>query len=358
MTSPPREADATPAADPTATTASPDRFEDPTVTTPHPAPPAETATATREPGGSPRVRDLLARMTLAEKLSQIVGFWDKGDGEAVAPLQGEFGGATGLEEAARHGLGHLTRPYGTRPVDPVERAAWLWRWQRTLVTETRLGIPALVHEESLTGLAAWTAATYPTPLAWGASFDTALVEEMAALTGASMRTLGIHQGLAPVLDVIRDPRWGRVEECISEDPYLVGTIGSSYVRGLQSAGVHATLKHFVGYSASQSGRNFAPVHAGPARAGRRAAPAVRDGGPRRRCPVGDALVRRDRRPAGGGRPGPAHRSAARTLGFRRHGRRRLLRRRLPPPPAPRRGRPRRGRGPGAGRRCRHRAALR
>ena len=262
MTSPPREADATPAADPTATTASPDRFEDPTVTTPHPAPPAETATAT-EPGGSPRVRDLLARMTLAEKLSQIVGFWDKGDGEAVAPLQGEFGGATGLEEAARHGLGHLTRPYGTRPVDPVERAAWLWRWQRTLVTETRLGIPALVHEESLTGLAAWTAATYPTPLAWGASFDTALVEEMAALTGASMRTLGIHQGLAPVLDVIRDPRWGRVEECISEDPYLVGTIGSSYVRGLQSAGVHATLKHFVGYSASQSGRNFAPVHAGP-----------------------------------------------------------------------------------------------
>ena len=120
-----------------------------------------------------------------------------------------------------------------------------------------------MHEECLTGLAAWTAATFPTPLAWGATFDPALVEEMAALSAPRCATLGIHQGLAPVLDVIRDPRWGRVEECISEDPYLVGTVGSSYVRGLQSAGVHATLKHFVGYSASQAGRNFAPVHAGP-----------------------------------------------------------------------------------------------
>lgn len=213
--------------------------------------------------GSGRVLELLGRMTLEEKLAQVVGYWDKGDGEAVAPLQGEFVEPSGLDEAARDGLGHLTRPYGTRPVDPVERARWLWEWQRRLVTGTRLGIPAVVHEECLTGLAAWTAATYPTPLAWGAAFDPALVEEMAALIGASMRTLGIHQGLAPVLDVIRDPRWGRVEECISEDPYLVGTIGTSYVRGLQSAGVHATLKHFVGYSASQAGRNFAPVHAGP-----------------------------------------------------------------------------------------------
>jgi beta-glucosidase len=78
-----------------------------------------------------------------------------------------------------------------------------------------------------------------------------------------MRELGVHQGLAPVLDVIRDPRWGRVDECISEDPYLVGTVGTAYVRGLQQTGIHATLKHFLGYSASQSGRNHAPVHAGP-----------------------------------------------------------------------------------------------
>jgi len=212
---------------------------------------------------SPRVLDLLDRMTLEEKLAQLVGYWDKGDGEAVAPLQGEFAEAAGLDEASRDGLGHLTRPYGTRPVDPDERARWLWEWQRDLVTRTRLGIPALVHEECLTGLAAWTAATFPTPLAWGAAFDAGLVEEMGALIGDSMRALGIHQGLAPVLDVVRDPRWGRVEECISEDPYVVGTLGTSYVRGLQSAGVHATLKHFVGYSASQAGRNFAPVHAGP-----------------------------------------------------------------------------------------------
>ncbi len=235
--------------------------EDPSVTTTEPA----TATATDPPDGSPtsRVVDLLQRMTLEEKLAQLVGYWDKGDGEAVAPLQGDFAEPAGLDEASRHGLGHLTRPYGTRPVDPVERARWLWDWQRRLVTSSRLGIPALVHEECLTGLAAWTAATFPTPLAWGAAFDPELVEEMAALIGASMRMLGIHQGLAPVLDVVRDPRWGRVEECIAEDPYLVGTVGASYVRGLQSAGVHATLKHFVGYSASQAGRNFAPVHAGP-----------------------------------------------------------------------------------------------
>jgi beta-glucosidase len=210
-----------------------------------------------------RVRELLARMTLEEKLAQIVGFWEKSDGEVVAPLQGEFAAVPGLDEFARHGLGHLTRVYGTRPVDAVERARWLWEFQRRMVTETRLGIPAIVHEECLTGLSAWKAATFPTPLAWGAAFHPELVERMGAAIGDSMRALGIHQGLAPVLDVIRDPRWGRVEECIGEDPYLVGTIGTSYVRGLQSRGVHATLKHFVGYSASRAGRNFAPVHAGP-----------------------------------------------------------------------------------------------
>jgi beta-xylosidase len=217
----------------------------------------------REQDAETRVRDLLSRMTVQEKLAQLVGFWEKEDGEAVAPLQGEFGAATRLEDFSRHGLGHLTRAYGTRPVDPVQRAAWLWKFQSELVTQTRLGIPAIVHEECLTGLSAWKAATYPTPLAWGAAFDPDLVDEMASAIGASMRALGVHQGLAPVLDVIRDPRWGRVEECIAEDPYLVGTIGTAYVRGLQSQGVHATLKHFVGYSASRAGRNFAPVHAGP-----------------------------------------------------------------------------------------------
>ncbi len=215
---------------------------------------------------SDRVRDLHARMTLEEKLAQLVGYWLDQNG-TVAPMQSEMAAGQKdsgqLPEITRHGLGHYTRVYGTRPVDPVERAAWLWAEQRRLQRETRLGIPALVHEECLTGLAAWQAATYPTPLAWGASFDPDLVHEAARAIGDSMRELGIHQGLAPVLDVVGDPRWGRVDECIGEDPYLVGTIGTAYVRGLQEAGVHATLKHFAGYSASAAGRNHAPVSAGP-----------------------------------------------------------------------------------------------
>ena len=215
------------------------------------------------PEVSERVNALHARMTLKEKLAQLVGFWADQGGAVVAPMQGEMASSGRLEEATAHGIGHLTRVYGTGPVDPVERAAWLWGEQRRLRTQTRLGIPALVHEECLTGLAAWQAATFPTPLAWGATFDPDLVREMGALIGASMRELGVHQGLAPVLDVIRDPRWGRVDECIGEDPYLVGTVGTAYVLGLQSAGVHATLKHFVGYSASRAGRNHAPVSAGP-----------------------------------------------------------------------------------------------
>jgi len=218
---------------------------------------------TRTPVPSERARRLLADMTLDEKLAQLVGYWvDQGD-EVVAPMAGEMVTSTGYEDATAHGIGHLTRVYGTRPVEPVERAQWLWSAQRRLVEQTRLGIPAIVHEECLTGLAAWKAATFPTPLAWGAAFDPEAVEEMGRLIGDSMRELGIHQGLAPVLDVIRDPRWGRVDECIAEDPYVVGTIGSAYVRGLQDAGIHATLKHFVGYSGSQAGRNHAPVHAGP-----------------------------------------------------------------------------------------------
>ena len=236
------------------------------------------------PAVSTRVADLVARMSLEEKLAQLVGYWvDQGD-ELVAPLAGEMASSTRYEDASAHGIGHLTRVYGTRPVDPIERAAWLWGEQRRLVTQTRPGIPAIVHEECLTGLAAWKAATFPTPLAWGAAFDPALVERMGRLIGESMRALGVHQGLAPVLDVIRDPRWGRVDECIAEDPYVVGVIGTSYVRGLQDAGVHATLKHFVGYSGSQAGRNHAPVHAGARELADVFLPpfemAVRDGGVR------------------------------------------------------------------------------
>ncbi|MEG3614774.1 glycoside hydrolase family 3 N-terminal domain-containing protein [Isoptericola sp. MSP01] len=238
------------------------------------------------PTVSDRVAALHAEMTLPEKTAQLVGYWLDQGGEVVAPMQDEMAagqaGPERLGEITRHGIGHYTRVYGTRPVDPVERARWLWHEQRRLRATTRLGVPALVHEECLTGLAAWQAATFPTPLAWGASFDPDLVAEMGDVIGRSMRALGIHQGLAPVLDVVRDPRWGRVDECIGEDPYLVGTVGTAYVRGLQGAGVHATLKHFVGYSGSRAGRNHAPLAAGPRELADVFLPpfemAVRDGG--------------------------------------------------------------------------------
>ena len=152
--------------------------------------------------------------------------------------------------------------FGTRPVPPAEALRRLRDLQSQVVAANRFGIPAVAHEECLTGFAAWTATIFPTPLAWGASFDPGLVGEMAAAIGASMRAVGVHQGLSPVLDVTRDPRWGRTEETIGEDPYLVGSVGTAYVRGLQSAGIQATLKHFAGYSASRAGRNMAPVAIG------------------------------------------------------------------------------------------------
>jgi len=212
-----------------------------------------------------RVADLIARMSVEEKIAQLYGVWVGMDssGQGVAPHQHDLAGEpVDWDRLIQHGLGQLTRPFGTRPVDPLAGATALARSQREIVAAGRFGIPALVHEECLTGLTAWQATIYPSPLSWGASFDPDLVQRMAARIGASMRELGVHQGLAPLLDVARDLRWGRVEETIGEDPYLVGTIGSAYVRGLESSGIIATLKHFVGYSASRAGRNLAPVSIG------------------------------------------------------------------------------------------------
>ncbi|UOX91825.1 glycoside hydrolase family 3 C-terminal domain-containing protein [Amycolatopsis sp. FBCC-B4732] len=219
--------------------------------------------ATADPGE--RVRALMARMSLREKLAQLYGVWVGIDsGGEMAPHQHDFvDPSVDFDDLVRHGIGQLTRVFGTRPVDPVIGAHSLARTQRQIAAGSRFGIPAVVHEECLTGLAAWQATIYPAPLSWGATFDPDLVRRMAARIGATMRGLGVHQGLAPVLDVARDLRWGRVEETIGEDPYLVGTIGSAYVAGLESAGIVATLKHFVGYSASRAGRNLAPVSAGP-----------------------------------------------------------------------------------------------
>jgi beta-xylosidase len=213
-----------------------------------------------------RVDDLMARMTLREKVAQLYGVWLDVDesGGTVAPSQHEqAAGTPNWDELVGSGIGQLTRVYGTNPVEPAAGARRLAELQRQIVAANRFGLPALVHEECLTGLAAWQAPIYPSPLCWGATFDPELVAQMGEQIGATMRRLGIHQGLAPVLDVVRDLRWGRVEETIGEDPYLVGAVGSAYVRGLEAAGVVATLKHFVGYSVSRAGRNLAPVSVGP-----------------------------------------------------------------------------------------------
>ncbi|MGW3341948.1 glycoside hydrolase family 3 N-terminal domain-containing protein [Nonomuraea rubra] len=229
-----------------------------------------------------RVEALLAEMTLEEKVGQLGSRWlgndmspasgDAGEapnetpGEAlnVAPMQDVFAasGTVPLEEAVRHGLGHLTRVHGSAPVTPAEGAAEVVRLQRAVLAASRLGIPAIVHEECLTGFTAYGATVYPAAIAWAATFDPGLVERMAAAIGADMRAVGVHQGLSPVLDVVRDYRWGRVEETMGEDPYLVATLGAAYVRGLESAGVVATLKHFAGYSASRAARNHGPVPMG------------------------------------------------------------------------------------------------
>ena len=216
-------------------------------------------------GTDERVADLMARMTLREKVAQLYGVWVRADGDsgAVVPHQHEHPAAPlDFDELIAHGLGQLTRPFGTAPVEPVLGASALANSQREIMAAGRFGIGAQVHEECLTGLAAWKATVWPSPLCWAATFDPPLVEEMAGRIGATMRRLGIHQGLAPVLDVVRDLRWGRVEETMGEDPHLVGSVGSAYVRGLEHAGIVSTLKHFVGYSASRGGRNLAPVSIG------------------------------------------------------------------------------------------------
>jgi len=233
------------------------------------------AGAPKTPGEGARWRDtrlspaeraaaLIPLMTLEEKVAQLAGIWVGADatGTGVAPHQADMVDGQPFKEVIRHGLGQLTRPFGTAPVEPVAGARSLAAAQAQIVTSNRFGIPALVHEECLTGFCAWRATVYPAPLSWGAAFDPELVEEMAGRIGRSMRAAGVHQGLAPVMDVTFDYRWGRTEETIGEDPYLVGTVGAAYVRGLEGAGIVATLKHFAGYSASRGGRNLAPVTMG------------------------------------------------------------------------------------------------
>jgi beta-glucosidase-like glycosyl hydrolase len=235
-----------------------------------------------------RVEALLDAMTPEEKVAQLGSVWPGFGLEAtgeVAPMQAVFAaGARDFAEAVKHGVGHVTRVFGTAPVSAEQGRRRSIELQRQVVEGSRLGVPAIVHEECLTGFTTYGATIYPTALAWGATFDPDLVERMAAAIAADMRAVGVHQGLSPVLDVVRDYRWGRVEETIGEDPYLVAMLGSAYVRGLERTGVVATLKHFAGYAASRAARNHAPVSMGPRELRELILPpfeaAVRDGGAR------------------------------------------------------------------------------
>ncbi|MER5753875.1 glycoside hydrolase family 3 N-terminal domain-containing protein [Streptomyces sp. NPDC002088] len=211
-----------------------------------------------------RVEALLARLTLEEKVAQLGSAWEDVEpaGPEVAPGTSLFGRVGDLDETARHGLGQLTRPYGTLPRPALEHARLLAERQRQIMAQSRFAIPAMTHDECLTGFTAYGATIYPTSLGMAATFDPALIRRVGAAIGADMAAAGVHQGLAPVVDVIRDYRWGRCEETYGEDPYLAGEMGEAYVLGLQSAGVYATLKHFAGYSSSMGGRNHAPVGMG------------------------------------------------------------------------------------------------
>lgn len=216
-------------------------------------------------GVEERVDALVAELTAEEKVAQLGGYWadQRTSGEIIAPMQDVFSeGRPPFERVVRNGIGQLTRIFGTAPVSARDGMGRIHDAQRHLLDTTRIAIPAIVHEECLTGFTTLGATVYPTALAWGATFDPELVAEMARAIGRDMSAVGVHQGLSPVLDVATDYRWGRVEETMGEDPYVVSMLASAYVRGLQESGVIATLKHFAGHATSRGGRNHAPVAMG------------------------------------------------------------------------------------------------
>jgi beta-glucosidase len=206
------------------------------------------------------VQNMLSQMTLEEKLAQIGSYW-------IFDLQ--TSGALDWDKAAdklRHGIGQITRLAGASTLEPVDAAKTANALQRFLVEKTRTGIPAIFHEECCSGAVMMGGTVYPQMLGLASSFQPELAEAMTTAIRAQLLAIGARQGLAPVLDVARDPRWGRVEETFGEDPTLVSHFGMAYVRGLQSStlaeGVMATAKHFVGHGLPQGGLNCAPVHLG------------------------------------------------------------------------------------------------
>lgn len=205
-----------------------------------------------------RVDALLADMTLDEKIAQLGSCWvyQLLDGLDYSPEK--------TAKLAGNGIGHITRLGGASNLLPHQSAALANQIQKFLVENTRLGIPAVIHEECCSGYMARGATVFPQAIGVASTWEPELVEKMANVIRRQMRAVGTHHALAPVLDIARDARWGRVEETFGEDPHLTASLGVAYVRGLQGKdlkeGIVATAKHFVGYSMSEGGMNWAPPH--------------------------------------------------------------------------------------------------
>jgi beta-glucosidase len=231
----------------------------------------------KRPALSPekRVRDLLARMTLEEKAAQMMCLWQE-KSTKLLDAEGNFDPAKAKAAFKRgRGIGQIGRPSdaGSKPLDgriglsPRATAELTNAIQKFFIGNSRLGIPVIFHEECLHGHAAIGATSFPQPIALGGTFDPALVESLYAMTAKETRLRGAHQALTPVVDVARDPRWGRVEETYGEDPFLNTQLGMAAVRGFQGDrkfraknSLIATLKHFAAHGQPESGQNCAPVN--------------------------------------------------------------------------------------------------
>src|SRR5262245_59472981 len=214
-----------------------------------------------------RVQDLLGRMTLEEKAAQMMCVWQK---KAETLLDGD--GNFDLEKARAsfkkgHGIGQVGRPSDAgKGKDPKENAELTNAIQKFFIEHSRLGIPVIFHEECLHGQASVGATSFSQPIGLAATFNPDLVRALFAMTAEEARSRGTHQALTPVVDVARDPRWGRVEETYGEDPFLVSRMGIAAVQGFQGDAtfrdkkhVIATLKHFAAHGQPESGMNCAPV---------------------------------------------------------------------------------------------------
>lgn len=205
-----------------------------------------------------RVAHLMALMTIEEKVAQLQGVWTS----SLINKQQQFDIEKAMV-ALKHGAGHISRIGAVSMLPPRESAELANVIQKYLVEETRLGIPAIVHEESCAGYTAKDATTFPQAIGQAATWMPELIQEMANVIRRELRSVGAHHALAPVLDIARDPRWGRLEETYGEDPFLISQLGAAYIKGLQGdleSGIVATAKHFVGYGLPQAGMNWAPSY--------------------------------------------------------------------------------------------------